>query len=103
MRPSQQETIMDALGALAFAVGVTLNPLVWVMAAVCAWAALPRWSLVLALGLLPGPTVLMLGAQMATVRSAAPSAGQWLAVALVSVLATALIAGIIRWHQRRGL
>jgi hypothetical protein len=84
------------LGAAAFAVGAALDPFMWVFAAVVAWCALPRWWLVAVLGLIPGPTLMMLAAQISSQRLPSPSPAQWGAVALMSVLATLLLAAIIQ-------
>jgi hypothetical protein len=89
------------LGAAAFAVGAALDPLTWVFAALLAWCALPRWSLVAVLGVIPGPTLMMLAAQLSSQRLPSPSPAQWGAVAVMSVLVTLLLAAIIQRLQAR--
>jgi hypothetical protein len=89
------------LGAAAFAVGAALDPLMWVFAAVVAWCALPKWWLVAVLGLIPGPTLMMLAAQISSQRLPSPSPARWAAVALSSMLVTLLLAAIIQRLQAR--
>lgn len=88
------------MGAVAYGVGAALDPLTWVLAAVLAWCALPRWWLVAVVGSIPGPTMLTLGLQLTAVPTPRPSAEQWGGVVLVSVLVTLLLAAAIRALRR---